>query len=194
MQRELPITDSYQQSKRQKYSTDFTDSTPRSTPHSTPQIIVFLSRINPDKSGNISIFSYNSIDDFYNEFKSAAEEQNHNFISFNDFKQMTHSLPANLVVHTELTITIHCIHEFHDVPNGRHVTEIVSAIYYSCAMNGLIGSDNTDIKCGVHVMNVLMNPNEILNPLTFNWDIPKLIDMFKNTLSFSAWLDRLVEY
>lgn len=76
---------------------------------------------------------------------------------------------------------------FDNVPRGRHVIEIVSAINFAAAQHDLIYKGA--IRYSPGVFEVVSTPNECIDPTRFDWDIPALITSLRNVLCLVYFLD-----
>jgi len=140
-------------------------------------------------SKRVYIECFDSMRNFYDTMVCAIKEDDPDFkcMDFETLTQKLENLPVCIKKPKPPNITIETILTFDNVPEGHDVVEIVSAIYYSCSRFHLV--NGMEIKRGTSIMNILTNPKEILDPKTFDWNIPKLINSFNSVLWLGVFLD-----
>ncbi len=155
------------------------------------QFIVFLSKAPVgQRSDKVYVSHYDSVEKLHHDMQETIKEikEDYPFPDLATFTQMLEKLPVNLSTPGDTpNITIEVILRFVNVPTGRSVVEVVSAIYYACSQVGLV--DGLEIKRGRHMMAVLTSPEEVLDPKTFDWNIPKLISSYRNVMWLTSFLD-----
>ncbi len=155
------------------------------------QLIVFMSKAPVgQRSDKVYVSYYDTVAELHHDIQETITEVKEDYPvpDLATFTQMLENLPVNLSTPGDTpNVTIEVILRFENVPVGRNVVEVVSAIYYACSQTGLV--DGLEIKRGRHMMAVLTSPEEVLNPKTFDWNIPKLISSYRNVLLLTSFLD-----
>lgn len=182
------------------------------------KLIVFMSKAPiGERSHKVYVTNFDSIEDFHQQTQNTimeaqshsakprsdemglslplgskaqtqGEKEDHPFPDLTTFTQMLEKLPVNLSTPDDTpNITIEAVLKFDNIPPGRDLIEVISAIYYVCSQHGLV--DGVEIKHGQCTMDVLSNPEEILDPKTFDWNIPKLINEYMQVLWLTTFMD-----
>lgn len=137
------------------------------------------------------VVGFSSLSSMYNELKGnqLALPTEEIFIQdcLNKAKDTENELDLSYIAADGLVIQMRAILLFENVPKGRHVIEIVSAINFVACENHLIYGAN--IKYTPSIFDVVSSPHEVINPETFNWNIPALLSTLRNVLGLLRFLD-----
>ena len=155
------------------------------------QLIVFVSKAPVgERSHKVYVTNFESVEDFHRDLRETITEGHEDFpvLDLETFTQKLEELPVNLSTPDDTpNVTIEAVLKFDNIPPGRDLVEVVSAIYYVCSQHGLV--DGIEIKRGRATMDVLSDPDEILDPKTFDWNIRKLINQYRQVLWLSTFMD-----
>jgi len=154
------------------------------------QLVVFISKRPIGRtSKKVWIAGFDSVKDFHDDVIKSMQEDypDFKFMDLDTFTKKLENLPVRIKLAKAPHMTIESILKFDNVPEGRNVTEIVSAMYYACSRYHLVKGN--EIKRGKSITSILRDPDEILDPKTFDWNIPKLIKDFGGVLWLCAFMD-----
>lgn len=147
------------------------------------QFIVIVSKSNiGDVSKRLFVVGFASIEAMHADLSSSGIK-----CDIAEFSAKLSTLPFHIDIPNSIGITIEFVLRFDNVPFGRDVIEIVSAIYYAATRHELV--EGMEIKRGPAITDVLVNPKEVLNPAEFDWNIPKFTRDLSNVFLISVFLD-----